>query len=71
MRPVQVSSLSLASVNFPRWLFLVTEEQNAFNQEDYDGLIGQDALRNFDVYFDYRHYKVYLVPNQRYRDRWG
>ena len=38
---------------------------------NYDGLIGQDFLRNFDVYLDYPHSKVYLVPNDRFRARWG
>jgi hypothetical protein len=71
LRPVQVTGLDLASVHLPRWLFLVTQNSNAFNQEDYDGLIGQDVLRNFDLYFDYKKSTVYLVPNERYRTRWG
>jgi hypothetical protein len=50
---------------------MVTQNPNAFNQEDYDGLIGQDVLRNFDLYFDYAHSKIYIVPNERYRNRWG
>ncbi|MGA9419956.1 MAG: hypothetical protein WBV40_12475, partial [Candidatus Cybelea sp.] len=47
--------------------------QNAasFELEDYDGLIGQDFLRNFDVYLDYPHDKIYLVPNDRFRKRWA
>ncbi len=71
IRPLEVNGFGLSSVSFPRWLFFVTQEANAFNQEDYDGLIGQDVLRNFDLYFDYRHSKIYLVPNDRYRTRWG
>lgn len=43
----------------------------AFEGDDYDGLIGQDVLRNFDVYFDYAQTTIYLVPNQRYMQRWG
>ena len=34
-----------------------------------DGLIGQNVLRYFDVYFDYSREKMYLVPNDRYRER--
>jgi hypothetical protein len=34
-------------------------------------LIGQDVLRNFDLYLDYHHVTMYLVPNERYRTRWG
>ena len=37
----------------------------------YDGLIGRDVLRNFDVYFDYGRTMMYLVPNERYRQGWG
>jgi len=69
--PVEVSGLGLSGVQFPRWLFYVTQKAQAFNQEDYDGLIGQDVLRNFDLYLDYHHSKIYLVPNERYRTRWG
>ncbi|HEV2262376.1 MAG TPA: pepsin/retropepsin-like aspartic protease family protein [Candidatus Rubrimentiphilum sp.] len=71
IRPVQVSGLDLGRLHFSRWLFHVTEQPNSFNQEDYDGLIGQDVLRNFDVYLDYAHSTIYLVPNDRYRQRWG
>ncbi|MBV9270442.1 MAG: hypothetical protein JO165_05065 [Candidatus Eremiobacteraeota bacterium] len=52
-------------------MFTVTHDAAAFESEDFDGLIGQDVLRNFDVYLDYAHLKVYLVPNDRYRQRWG
>lgn len=71
IRPVEVNGLGLSTISFPRWLFFATQTANSFNQEDYDGLIGQDVLRNFDLYFDYRHAKIYLVPNDRYRTRWG
>ncbi len=59
------------TLQFPRWLFYVTQKAQAFNQEDYDGLIGQDVLSNFDLYLDYHHATIYLVPNERYRTRWG
>lgn len=71
LRPVQVSGLAIGGLHFPKWLFNVTQNANAFNAEDYDGLIGQDVLRNFDLYFDYPKSTVYLVPNERYRTRWG
>ena len=67
----QVPSLSIGSVSFPRWLFSVVRDPTAFGQEDYDGLIGQDVLRNFDIYLDYASLKIYFVPNDRYRQRWG
>jgi hypothetical protein len=42
-----------------------------FESEDFDGLIGQDVLRYFTLYLDYPHAKVYLVPNDRYKQRFG
>ena len=67
----QVPSLVVGSASFPRWLFSVVHDAAAFEGEDYDGLLGQDILRNFDVYLDYPQLKIYLVPNDRYRERWG
>lgn len=71
VHPVQVSSLTIGSVHLPDWLFEVSQDAPAFETDDYDGLIGQDVLRNFDVYFDYGHTMLYLAPNERYRQRWG
>ena len=71
VRPVNVPSLSLGTITLPDWLFDVSQDAPSFEGDDYDGLIGQDVLRNFDVYFDYPAYMLYLVPNERYRQRWG
>lgn len=68
---IQVPSLTIGSLRFPKFLFTVTHNAPAFESEDFDGLIGQDVLRNFDVYLDYPHLKIYLVPNDRYLQRWG
>lgn len=70
-RPLQAGPLVFGPWTFPKWLFYVTQNAAAFEFEDYDGLIGQDMLRNFDVYLDYPHSKIYLVPNDRFRQRWG
>ena len=67
----QVSSLGIAGLSLPPWLFLVPVHAPGFEHEDFDGLIGQDVLRFFDVYLDYPHLKVYLVPNSRYLARFG
>ena len=69
-RPLQAGPLALGAWSFPKWLFLVTQNAPSFEFEDYDGLIGQDMLRNFDLYLDYAHSKLYLVPNDRFRQRW-
>lgn len=71
VHPVQVSSLTIGSIHLPEWLFDVSQDAPAFETDDYDGLIGQDVLRNFDLYLDYAHTTLYLVPNERYRQRWG
>ena len=69
-RPVQVGPFVLGAWTFPKWLFTVTQNAASFEFEDYDGLIGQDVMRNFDVYLDYPHGKIYLVPNDRFHQRW-
>jgi len=71
VRPVQVSALQIGSTRLPNWLFDVSQDAPSFEGDDYDGIIGQDVLRNFDVYFDYQRSMLYLVPNDRYRQRWG
>ena len=69
-RPLQAGPFALGAWTFPKWLFYVTQNAPSFEFEDYDGLIGQDVLRNFDVYLDYAHSKLYLLPNERFRQRW-
>ena len=69
-RPLEVGPLLFGKWPFPTWLFEVTQNAPSFEFEDYDGLIGQDLLRNFDLYLDYPHERIYLVPNDRFRQRW-
>ncbi|MEO6836563.1 MAG: aspartyl protease family protein [Candidatus Tumulicola sp.] len=69
-RPVQAGPFVFGPWTFPKWLFYVTQNAPSFEIEDYDGLIGQDFLRNFDLYLDYPHSKIYLAPNDRFRQRW-
>lgn len=71
VKRARASSLTLGTVRMPDWLFYISSDAPSFEGDDYDGLIGQDVLRNFDVYFDYSRTMLYLVPNQRYRERWG
>jgi hypothetical protein len=72
-RPLQLGPFTFAGETFSNWLFDATYGTSAasFEWEDYDGLIGQDVLRYFDVYLDYPHQRIYFVPNSRYTDRFG
>ena len=70
VRPTQVKDFAFAGFTFAQWLFLASQENRSFEGEDADGLIGQDFLRNFDVYLDYSRERIYLVPNDRYNARW-
>ncbi len=70
VRPTQVKDFGFAGLRFPQWLFLASQKAAAFEGEDADGLIGQDFLRNFDLYLDYAHERILLVPNERYYTRW-
>ena len=70
-RPLQAGPLDFGGYVFPKWLFSATHDAPGFEHDDFDGLIGQDMLRNFDVYLDYAHGKIWLVPNDRYQARWG
>jgi hypothetical protein len=70
IRPTQVRSIGIAGITLPNWLFFATENAKSFEGEDMDGLVGQDFLRNFDLYLDYRRARIYLQPNARFRARW-
>ena len=41
--------------------------EGAGRREDYDGLIGYDFLRYFNVVFDYRDSLIYLEPNATFK----
>lgn len=71
MQQYTANSLAVGKVTLPDWPLMAAVSTSAFGTDDDDGLIGQDFLRNFDVYLDYPKQMIYLVPNQRYHDRWG
>ncbi len=68
-RSVQIGPFGFAGKTFPTWMFYATHHAASFEFEDYDGLIGQDVLRYFDVYLDYPHQRILFVPNRRYAER--
>jgi hypothetical protein len=68
---VEAGPLSVAAWHFAAWPFDLVEDPRAFDLEDYEGILGQDFLRYYDVYFDYPHSRIWLAPNSRYQDRFG
>jgi hypothetical protein len=70
-RPVDLGPFTIAPWTFSRWLFYLTQDPSKFEIEDYDGLVGQDFLRYYDLYLDYPHGRILLAPNSRYTDRYG
>ncbi|HVA27892.1 MAG TPA: pepsin/retropepsin-like aspartic protease family protein, partial [Candidatus Baltobacteraceae bacterium] len=70
-RPLQTGPMQVGQWTFDRWLFDVTQNDPTFEFEDYDGLLGQEFLRNFNLYLDLPQQRIFLIPNQRYHDRWG
>jgi predicted aspartyl protease len=70
-RQVRLPQFQVATFKLSDWPFEVSQNAASFEGDDYDGLLGQDFLRYFDVYFDYPQQMLYLVPNARYHQRWG
>ncbi len=52
--------------NVPTYIF--NDEYNVTSYPYLGGLIGNDILRRFNVYLNYDHRDIYLVPNSHYRD---
>lgn len=67
LKPTQVKVLSLGGVRFERWLVYAMPGDVAQEDEDYDGLIGYDFLKYFNVVFDYRNSVIFLEPNATFK----
>ncbi len=61
---VRTNILSFANLNVADLPILATEE--SFGGRDIDALVGFDYLQFYDVYFDYPHDRLLLVPNERF-----
>jgi predicted aspartyl protease len=70
VQPYKMSSVKLANLNLRDWIGyrIVT---NAYDADDFDGLIGGEFLRLFTVHLDYVNSRVYLVPNREGRNAMG
>ncbi len=52
--------------NVPTYIF--DDEYNVTSYPYLGGLIGNDVLRRFNVYLNYDHRDIYLIPNTHFRD---
>jgi hypothetical protein len=52
--------------NVPTYIF--SDDYNVTSYPYLGGLIGNDILRRFNVYLNYDHRDIYLIPNTHYRD---
>ncbi len=68
---VETGPLNVAQWTFATWPFNLTHNASTFEMEDYDGILGQDFLRYYDLYLDYPHGRILLAPNARYTERFG
>jgi predicted metalloprotease with PDZ domain len=48
--------------------YIFDDEYNVTSYPYLGGLIGNDILRRFNIYLNYDHRDIYLVPNSHYRD---
>jgi len=67
LKPTQVRSFSLGGVRFTDWIIYKMPGNTAQEAEDFDGLIGYDFLKYFNVVFDYGDSLIYLEPNQLFK----
>jgi PDZ domain-containing protein/aspartyl protease len=70
MRLSTVKDLKLGPYRFrkvPTYIF--DDNYNLFNYPNLAGLVGNDILRRFNVYLNYEHRDIYLIPNSHFRDQ--
>ena len=70
MRLTTVKEMKVGPYRFrkvPTHIF--DDEYNLFNYPNLSGLVGNDILRRFNVYLNYEHRDIYLIPNSHFRDQ--
>jgi len=63
MRPTELKSIQFGQTRFNDFMTMRTVSAGDFEGDDFDGLIGTEFLRYFDVYFDYANGRIVLAPN--------
>lgn len=71
MRPTELKSVQFGQTKFDDFMTMRTVSAGDFGGDDFDGLIGTEFLRFFDVYFDYANGRIVLAPNDTYRGAAG
>lgn len=61
---VHTNILSFANLNFTDLPIVATEE--SYDERKIDAIVGYDYLAFYDIYFDYPHGRLLLVPNERF-----
>jgi hypothetical protein len=61
---VHTNVLSFANLNFSDLPIIATEE--SYDDRSIDAVVGYDYLAFYDIYFDYPHDRLLLVPNDRF-----
>lgn len=61
---VHTNVLTFANLNFTDLPILATGD--SFGDRDIDAMVGYDYLEFYDIYFDYPHDRLVLVPNERF-----
>ena len=64
LQSAQVERFSFGSVRFSDFTAYVTRSAPGLADTDLDGVIGADALKYFDLYFDYRNQRLIVVPGE-------
>jgi predicted aspartyl protease len=67
MRPTELKSIQFGQTKFADFMTMRTVSAGDFEGDDFDGLIGTEFLRFFDVYFDYANGRIVLAPNDTHR----
>jgi hypothetical protein len=66
LRPVQVDKFVFGGTGFMHPV-IFRDESQWLPGSIIDGLVGQDFLHNYDLYFDYLYNRVFVVPNKELR----
>lgn len=63
-----IKSMSFNGFDFGQMGIRLTINEKAEPKDGYLGIMGIEVIKRFNVILDYTHKKIYLKPNQAYRD---